>query len=162
MRPYFESFEIFSRDEIQEIENLCVSYISQFFEYTTNRGNKDGNRICIPEQKPFLKYLNKFSFDCHAMFMHHKPDVQVIRHVDDPNKRNCVLITPLYNNSKISPCYFYENDHVETPTATCHYEYGKSTLINTQQYHDLKNNENERYSFHVCFENDFDEVVKTL
>lgn len=154
MDKYFKSYQgIFSDQEIAELREMCDNLTGKHISYITDKGNTDGNYIYVPEDQSIIqKYLDKFEQKTWGMFMYHPPYGKVIRHVDDAKSRDCCLLTPLYDVKNIAPCYFYDTyDETAPPVATCHYEYGKSTLINTQEIHNLENNENERHTFQVCF-----------
>lgn len=158
---YFKEYDIFSFEEIQELETICNGV--EFYDYTTDTGRKDNNRISADGLQPKItKFLKKFPIKCWGQFMNQKPNVIVEKHTDEipsgwPLKTK--LLTPLYHDNNVPLNFYNKNNEI---LASCNYQYGKSVLVNTQQLHGFKNNNYERHTFQVCFAENFDEIEKIL
>ena len=164
MTPYFYNIEkqLFSSELLNELESFVLSKLDSFLSYQLGNGKTDGNNYyyaedlkAIPEIKSFIKNCH---LDCFPMIVVHKPNVEVTKHVDSPNKRNTVIITPIHPAVGYSSTKFWQDDKC---VAVCEFNIGSSTFFNTQQTHSLTNNSNEyRFNLQLCFNEDFETVLK--
>ena len=168
MTPYFYNIEkqLFSSELLNELESFVLSKLDSFLEYRGGAGGiKQGNfgndyyysedLKAIPEIKSFIKNCH---LECFPMIVLHKPNGKVIKHVDDPNKRNTVIITPIHPAVGYSSTKFWQDDKC---VAVCEFNIGSSTFFNTQKTHSLTNNSNEyRFNLQLCFDEDFETVLK--
>ena len=163
MTPYFYNIEkqLFSSELLNELESFVLSKLDSFLSYQLGDGKTDGNNYyyaedlkAIPEIKSFIKncYL-----DCFPMIVLHKPNGKVIKHVDDPNKRNTVIITPIYPAKEYTSTKFWQDDNC---VAVCEFNKGGSTFFNTQKTHSLTNSNEYRFNLQLCFNEDFETVLK--
>jgi hypothetical protein len=164
MTPYFYNIEkqLFSSELLNELESFVLSKLDSFLSYQLGDGKTDGNNYYyaedlkkIPEIKSLIKNCH---LDCFPMIVLHKPNGKVIKHVDDPNKRNTVIITPIHPAVGYSSTKFWQDENC---VAVCEFNIGSSTFFNTQKTHSLTNNSNEyRFNLQRCFDEDFETVLK--
>ena len=168
MTPYFYNIEkqLFSSELLNELESFVLSKLDSFLEYQGGDGGiKQGNfgndyyysedLKKIPEIKSLIKNCH---LDCFPMIVVHKPNVEVTKHVDSPNKRNTVIITPIHPAVGYSSTKFWQDDKC---VAVCEFNIGSPTFFNTQKTHSLTNNSNEyRFNLQLCFDEDFETVLK--
>lgn len=164
MIPYFYNLEkqIFSDSLINELEIFVKNNLDSFVEYRGDDDEIDGNNYyyskelkAIPEIKSFMK---KSSLECFPMIVLHKPNSRVIKHTDDPYKRNTLIITPIHPRTDYHPTYFWSGDRL---VATCEFSKGSPVLFNTQMTHSLNNDSDEhRFNLQLCFNEDFETVLK--
>ena len=164
MTPYFYNIErqLFSSELLNELESFVLSKLDSFLSYQLGNGKTDGNNYyyaedlkAIPEIKSFIKNCH---LDCFPMIVVHKPNVEVTKHVDSPNKRNTVIITPIHPAVGYSSTKFWQDDKC---VAVCEFNIGSSTFFNTQKTHSLTNNSNKyRFNLQLCFDEDFETVLK--
>jgi hypothetical protein len=164
MIPYFYNIEkqLFSSVLINALESFVLNKLNLFIEYQGDDGEIDGNNYYyakdlkeMPEIKSFIK---KCSLECFPMIVLHKPNSEVIKHIDDPYKRNTVIITPIHPATKYPSTKFWQDDKC---VAICEFNKGSSTFFNTQQMHSLTNNSDEyRFNLQLCFNEDFETVLK--
>ena len=164
MTPYFYNIEkqLFSSELLNELESFVLSKLDSFLSYQLGDGKTDGNNyyyaddlIAIPEIKSFIKNCH---LECFPMIVVHKPNVEVTKHVDSPNKRNTVIITPIHPAVGYSSTKFWQDDKC---VAVCEFNIGSAIFFNTQKTHSLTNNSNEyRFNLQLCFDEDFETVLK--
>jgi hypothetical protein len=164
MTPYFYNIErqLFSSELLNELESFVLSKLDSFLSYQLGDGKTDGNNYyyaedlkAIPEIKSFIKNCH---LECFPMIVLHKPNGKVIKHVDDPNKRNTVIITPIHPAAGYASTKFWQDENC---VAVCEFNIGSSTFFNTQKTHSLTNNSNEyRFNLQLCFDEDFETVLK--
>jgi len=164
MTPYFYNIEkqLFSSELLNELESFVLSKLDSFLSYQLGNGKTDGNNyyyaddlIAIPEIKSFIKNCH---LECFPMIVVHKPNVEVTKHVDSPNKRNTVIITPIHPAVGYSSTKFWQDDKC---VAVCEFNIGSAIFFNTQKTHSLTNNSNEyRFNLQLCFDEDFETVLK--
>ena len=164
MTPYFYNIEkqLFSSELLNELESFVLSKLDSFLSYQLGNGKTDGNNYyyaedlkAIPEIKSFIKNCH---LECFPMIVLHKPNGKVIKHVDDPNKRNTVIITPIHPAVGYASTKFWQDENY---VAVCEFNIGSSTFFNTQKTHSLTNNSNEyRFNLQLCFNEDFETVLK--
>lgn len=164
MIPYFYNIDkqLFSSALINELETFVMNKLDSFVEYQGDDGEIDGNNYHyskelkdIPEIKSLIK---RCSLECFPMIVLHKPNSEVIKHVDDPYKRNTVIITPIHPAKDYPSTKFWKDDKC---VAICDFNKGSSIFFNTQQIHSLTNNTNEyRFNLQICFDEDFETVIK--
>lgn len=165
MIPYFYKFDqpLFSDNLISEVDLFVKSKLEKFVAYESDN-EKDGNNYYyakdlkeIPEIKSFIKCCSLESF---PMIVLHNPNTEVIKHIDDPNKRNTVIITPIHPTSGYTSTYFWNSRTDTEPIVACDFKKGSSVLFNTQKIHSLVNNTNEyRCNLQICFDEDFETVL---
>lgn len=168
MIPYFYNLngQLFSESLVEEVTHIAMAKINSFVAYPASDISFDGNNYYhsnelkeIPEINSFMK---KCSLKCYPLIMLHKPNSLVIKHIDDlKNKRNTVIITPLSDNSRYLPTYFWNNKEDIDPVETCNFSKNVSVLFNTQKIHSLINDSSEyRINLQICFNEDFETVLK--
>ena len=138
----------------------------EFIEYAGhNTGKPDGNyyfiRGPLRELAGIQKWIRSCVIDCYPLIMRHYPGIEVPRHIDNPNGRNCLLISPLLPENDYVPTNFYETLDSDLPIASADFRDRMPILINTQRVHGLVNNNNLRMNFQICFTEKFS-VVKEL
>ena len=117
MTPYFYNIEkqLFSSELLNELESFVLSKLDSFLSYQLGNGKTDGNNYyyaedlkAIPEIKSFIKNCH---LECFPMIVLHKPNGKVIKHVDDPNKRNTVIITPIHPAVGYASTKFWQDEN---------------------------------------------------
>lgn len=165
---YRQLFSSLLTDEEKEIlVNKALADDESFFAYKGQKtGKPDGNYIYV---RGFLREVDfvqrivrSCTIDCYPLIMKHYPGTPVPIHVDNPNGRNCVIITPLIPKIDYVPTLFWKNFDSTEPCDIADFSDGKSILINTQSLHSLNNNDNLRMNFQICFESDFRTVAEKL
>ena len=175
MIPYFYRLkeDIFS-DELKEyVVKNSLENVNKFVAYAGTKSNLvDGNNYyygpMINEHPEVKKIKDSCTLSCFAIVMLHKPYTKVLKHVDDPNKRNCVLATPLYPKENYAPTWFWkpEGEFVDWQKkelellATCEFSDMKPVFLNTQEIHSLQSTHDYRINLQLCFDEPFDFVVK--
>lgn len=167
MIPYFYNLnkKLFSDSLINEIERFVLNKLESFVEYQGDDGEIDGNNYYyskdLKEIHEIKSFIKNCSLECFPMIVLHKPNSKVIKHKDDPYKRNTVIITPIHPDTEYASTHFWNDFQDVNPAATCNFTKGISTLFNTQKIHSLTNNTNEyRFNLQICFDENFDTVLK--
>ena len=165
MLPYFLNLdkELITEETKQKLLDLSISNIDNFISYRTQKSNAvDGNTFLKPsyfDSIPELKQLiNSCTLPCTALGMLHKPHTSVIKHTDDPNKRNTVIIIPLQPKENFPPTFFWTNESDDTPVATCNFG-PHGAIFNTQIFHSLVAGPDTRVNFQLCFNEPFAFIV---
>ena len=168
MLPYY--FNLNKRlisDELSEtLLEIAKKHIDDFTDYKGQQnGLKDGNSYIAPFRHADLfnhseiEELKKVcTLNFFPIFMMHRHTTKVDIHIDDPNSRNCVIITPLFPKVNYVPTRFWEKGKTE-PVAICHFDNFNSTLVNTQIYHDLENIDSYRFNLQFCFNESMEKVA---
>ena len=177
MRPYFYklSHSLISDTLKEKIIKLSNEQLGDFISYTGQRtGKADGNHFyfgkLLNEDPDIISLISSCTLTCFPIIMLHYPNTKVLRHIDNPNKRNCVLLTPVFPKEDYTPTWFWNptgefdtwEDQDLEPAATCNFENQNSVLLNTQQPHSLTSNDSFRINFQLCFERSFDDVYEKL
>lgn len=177
MSPYFYklSYSILSDTLKEKIISLSKENLKDFVSYKGQRtGIEDGNNFyfgkLLNNELEIKNIVDSCTLTCFPIIMLHYPNTKVIRHVDNPNKRNCVLITPVFPKEDYTPTWFWNpigefdtwEDQNLKPVSTCNFENQNSVLLNTQQPHSLTSNDSFRINFQLCFENSFADVYEKL
>jgi hypothetical protein len=174
MNPYYYDIEedIFSEDLKQYVIKNSLANTDKFIAYA-GALNKliDGNNFyfgnMISQHPEIIKVVNSCTLKCYPVVLLHKPNAKILKHVDDPNKRNCVLITPLYPNENYTPTWFWKKEggfldwqknELEL-MATCSFPNMKPAFLNTQQVHSLETSDSYRINLQLCFDDPFEAVV---
>jgi len=175
MEPYFYKLkqDIFSKDLKDYIVNFTFNNLDKFISYKGKKVNyEDGNNFylgsALQDSSEITEVIRSCNLDCFPVIMMHKPNTKVIKHVDDPNGRNCVLSTPLYPNESYSPTWFWkgEGTFVEWQfkdlelLATCEFDDMMPAFLNTQKIHSLKTLDSYRINLQLCFKESFEVVVE--
>ena len=139
--------------------------LESFIDYHGQLTNEwDGNSYLyvdeISNNPDIVRIKNSCSLYFFTVIMMHKPNVTVKKHVDDPNNRNCLIITPLAPKENYAPTRFWEKGN-PNPVAVCDFSDFNSALVNTQMIHDLENCESYRFNLQFCFNEPY-QVVKEL
>ena len=168
MLPYYLNLnKRLISDELSEtLLEIAKNHINDFTDYKGQAtGIADGNSYIAPFRHASLfnhNEIQEFKNSCilkfFPVFMMHRPNVKVDIHADDPNGRNCVIITPLFPKTNYVPTRFWEKDKTE-PVAICHFDNFNSTLVNTQIHHDLENIDSYRFNLQFCFTEPMEEVA---
>lgn len=168
MDPYF--FKLPYRLLDDNTENLIVERAmenpTEFFAYKGQvTGKEDGNYIFVRgflrELEGVQRLMRACTVECYPLVMRHFPNTLVPIHIDNPNSRNCVIISPLIPKVNYVPTYFWENFDSVIPLATADFSDRMPALINTQRLHSLTNNDALRMNFQLCFSDNF-LVIKNL
>jgi hypothetical protein len=167
MLPYFLNLNerIINDEACLMLLEIANTNIESFLDYRGRLNNEfDGNstyslrNTLIPKIQE-LKNSCKLNF--HSTLFMHRPNIIVKKHRDDPNKRNCVLVTPLAPKENYAHTNFFQNFNDEEPVATCDFSNFNSVFLNTRQFHSLKNYDVYRFNVQFCFNESF-EVVTDL
>ncbi len=167
--PYFHKLSNHLIDN--ETRSILVSHAlaksDEFFAYKGQRtGNEDGNYIFVRgflrEVEGVQKLMRACTVECYPLIMKQHSNLKGPIHVDNPNGRNCVIITPLIPEKDFVSTNFYTSFEDAVPVASVDYSDGLPALINTQRLHNLNNNDNLRMNFQLCFENSFNEIRNLL
>jgi len=169
LNKYFYQLEtpILHQAEKDELIALALSHDNDFKSYVAmSSGITDGNQLWRDVdlyEKPFVKRLtDNCNIPCFPVFVRHQPNVRVIKHTDDPNKRNTVLSMPLTPKVNYPPTYFFVSREEPKPIAIARFPELNACLLNTQEVHALINTADElRINFQLCF-NDTFEVVREM
>jgi hypothetical protein len=163
MLPYYLNLNkrLISDKLSETLLGIVKHHIDDFADYKSqSTGKPDGNAY-IAYLAPFIhpdlflhSEINELKKSCalnfSPTFMMHRPNTKVDIHSDDPNGRNCVIITPLFPKVNYVPTRFWEKDKTE-PVAVCDFSDFNSALVNTQINHDLKNIDSYRFNLQFCF-----------
>lgn len=161
------SFNLLTDDQKKVLVEKSLTDDDKFFAYTGQRtGKPDGNYIYIRgflRETDFVQNIvRSCTIDCYPLVMKHYPGTPVPIHVDNPNGRNCVIITPLIPEQGYVPTLFWKSYDATEPCDSADFSDGGSILVNTQVLHSLTNNDNLRMNFQICFEKSFNEVRDLL
>ena len=154
----------------EETRSILVSHAmaksDEFFAYKGQRtGNEDGNYIFVRgflrEVEGVQRLMKACTVECYPLIMKQHSNLQGPIHVDNPNGRNCVIITPLVPKKDFVSTNFYTSFEDTVPVASVDYSDELPALINTQRLHNLNNNDNLRMNFQLCFTDKFS-VIRDL
>ncbi len=171
MIPYFfeTANRIISQDLSEKLIEISFNNLEKFISYKSKLtpGLVDGNNFLygplLDSLDEIKKITNSCSLSCFPMIIMHKPMVKVIKHRDDPNKRNTVLSTPLFPNKEYVSTNFWEKDQNGVATllaAVCVFTNNNSVFLNTNKIHNLENNDNYRLNLQFCFDEPFEHVTE--
>lgn len=169
MDPFFYKLPFRLLDD--KTENLIVEKAmenpSEFFAYKGQRtGKEDGNYIFVRgflrEVEGVQRLMKACTVECYPLIMKQHSNLKGPIHVDNPNGRNCVIITPLVPKKDFVSTNFYTSFEDTVPVASVDYSDELPTLINTQRLHNVNNNDNLRMNFQLCFKNSFVEIRNLL
>lgn len=165
MHYYDLNLKLFSAETLAALTALALTNKDNFVEYRGRRTNTpDGNNYLIfgirdiPEVREFMENCVLETYP--VLFMHH-PLSHVVRHVDDANKRNCVIIQPLSPVGNYSSTIFWDSyDSIEY-SDVADFSDMNAKLVNTQVIHSVENaSTSPRINFQFCFSESFDFVKK--
>jgi hypothetical protein len=169
MLPYYLNLnKRLISDELSEtLLEIAKIHIDEFRDYKGQAsGLTDGTSYIAPFRHADLfnhieiEELKKVcTLNFFPIFMMQKPNTVVKIHADDPNGRNCVIITPLFPKVNYVPTCFWEKGKTE-PVAVCHFDNFNSTLVNTQILHNLENIDSYRINLQFCFTEPMEEVAQ--
>ena len=169
MDPFF--YKLPNRLLDDATENLIVEKAmenpDEFFAYKGQlTGKEDGNYIFVRgflrELAGVQRLMRACTVECYPLVMRHFPNTPVPIHIDNPNGRNCVIISPLIPKVNYVPTYFWESLDSTVPVATADFSDRMPVLVNTQRLHSLTNNENLRMNFQLCFTDRFSVIQDLL
>jgi hypothetical protein len=168
MLPYYLNLNkrLISDKLSETLLEIAKNHIDEFTDYKGHRtGLPDGTSYIAPFRHADLfnhseiEELKKSStLDFFPVFMMQRPNTTVTIHADDPNGRNCVIITPLFPRENYVPTLFWEKGKTE-PVAVCYFDNFNSALLNTQKYHNLKNIDSYRINLQLCFAEPMEKVA---
>jgi hypothetical protein len=168
MLPYYLNLNkrLISDDLSQSLIKIAKHHIDDFTDYKSQEtGLKDGNSYIAPfshselfNHSEIKELTNSCMLKFFTIFMMHRPNTIVDIHVDDPNGRNCVIITPLFPKVNYVPTRFWGKNKTDL-LSVCHFDNFNSTLVNTQIYHDLENIDSYRFNLQFCFTEPIEEVA---
>lgn len=168
LNPYF--YKLASTLLDVETERLIVNKAMEnpeaFFAYKGQAtGKEDGNYIFVKgflrELEGVQRLIKSCTLECYPLVMKHHPNTPVPIHIDNPNGRNCVIISPLIPTTGYAPTHFWDSFDAAEPVATVKFDDMVPALINTQRLHSLTNNDNLRMNFQLCFTESF-AIVREL
>lgn len=169
MIPYFYQLDtpILTQEEKHDLIELASLHNNDFKSYVSANGVVDGNQIWRDVdlyEKAFIKRLvENCSLPCVPVLVRHQPGAKVLKHIDDPNKRNTVLSMPLTPKEEYSPTYFFSNQQDSRPVAIARFTNLNACLLNTQQVHGLINQSSQiRINLQLMFNDSFDEVHRLI
>ncbi len=177
MSPYFYKLtkSVISNTLKEKIIKISTEHLDEFTSYKGQRtGKPDGNHYffgkLLNEEPEIASLVSSSTLPCFPLIMLHYPNTKVLRHVDNPNKRNCVLLTPVFPTVNYTPTWFWNpkgpfegwEEEDLTPVATCEFENMNSVLLNTQLPHSLETTDSFRMNFQLCFEASFENVYERL
>lgn len=169
MDPFFYKLPYRLLDDATE--NLLVQKAmenpDEFFAYKGQRtGKEDGNYIFVRgflrEVEGVQRLMKACTVECYPLVMRQSPNTPGPIHIDNPNGRNCVIISPLLPKIDYVPTQFWESFDSTVPLATADFSDRMPALINTQKLHNINNNNNLRMNFQLCFEKSFNEIRNLL
>lgn len=155
----------------EETRSILISHATgksdEFFAYKGQRtGKEDGNYIFVrgflKEVEGVQRLIRACTVECYPLIMKQHANLKGPIHIDNPNGRNCVIITPLIPEKDFVSTNFYTSFEDTVPIVSVDYSDGLPALINTQRLHNLNNNDNLRMNFQLCFENSFNEIRNLL
>jgi hypothetical protein len=178
MIPYFYKLQapLISKELGEKIVKIALDNLDKFVSYKGQRTGKfDNNNYyygpLINDELEIQKLVTSCTLKCFPIMMVHYPHVKVIRHIDNPNKRNTVIAMPLFPEDSYSPTWFWqpkgpfeqwEEEELE-PVATVEFTENIPVLLNTQEVHSLENpTDSFRVQLQLCFENSFSDVYEKL
>lgn len=169
MIPYFFDlgFSIFSHEEKEEILEVANVNRKKFISYISKQGVKDGNELWKGDDLSRLpcikKYLDSCNIEIFAMLVMHLPGVSIVKHIDEPNRRNCAISTPIRPFLNYPPTYYFSSRESTTPVAVATFPKMNSCLLNTQEFHSLKNTSTDfRLNVQLAFNDPFEVVVDLI
>jgi hypothetical protein len=146
--------------------------IDDFVSYVGQGASRDTGinflRDQIVEHQEIKDLVNSCSLKCYPVVLMVLPHTKLSRHVDDPNKRNCVLSIPLYPTANFPPMWFWKPEGITLQDwqtnnlellATCNFENMTAAFLNTQQVHSVHTFDDYRFNFQLCFNDSFEIVV---
>ena len=165
MNSYFYQLDTpilteFERDKLVELTTI---HNDDFKAYVSVRNVVDGNetwRDTDLYELSFIKQLTEnCTLPCIPVIIRHQPNAKVIKHTDDPNKRNTVLSIPLTPKVGYPPTYFFTSREETKPAAVARFINLNACLLNTQQVHGLINTSPTlRINFQLAFNEPFEQV----
>jgi hypothetical protein len=168
MDPFFYKlpFRLLDNETENLIVNKAMENPSEFFAYKGQAtGKEDGNYIFVRgflrELEGVQRLMKSCTVECYPLVMRQFPNTLGPIHIDNPNGRNCVIISPLLPKVDYVPTQFWESFDSTVPLATADFSDRMPALINTQRLHNITNNNNLRMNFQLCFTDKFS-VVKAL
>jgi hypothetical protein len=168
MNSYFYQLDIpiLTESEKDKLVELATFHNDDFKAYVSVRNVIDGNetwRDTDLYELPFIKRLTEnCTLPCIPVFVRHQPAAKVIKHTDDPNKRNTVLSIPLTPKVGYSPTYFFTSREETKPAAIATFPNLNACLLNTQEVHGLINTSSDmRINFQLAFNESF-ELVREM
>ena len=121
MNNYFFDLGVplLTEDEKQSVIDLAKKNLHNFVPYKARAdGTVDGNEFLpanfLLGSKEIWKLLKSCKVRCFPMIIKHVPKVEVIKHIDDANKRNTVISIPLCPKD-YSPTYFWDKIDSQNP-----------------------------------------------
>lgn len=166
MAPYYHDLgrRLISAELTATLTDLARQCRREFVEYKTAAGGRsDGNNFlagarlaALPAVEDLVSAMTR---PCQPVLMLHPAGTVVMRHVDDANGRNSVLITPLWPVEDFPPTRFYVESAL---AAECHYPSGNTCLINTQICHDVAVSDKPRLNFQLGFNEPFEKILGLL
>ena len=173
MEPYFYTIqeEIVSKSFKEFLTNHSFNRLDDFVpNFVKKQQVYDGNNILkIENLSEIWSLKNQCCLNFKSLVLMHRPNSKILKHIDGPHKRNCVIIVPLYPHTAYAPTKFYKtkdknldnfSDSNHQLAAVCNFDDMKSVFFNTQEMHSLSNNNNFRFNLQLCFNETFTEVIE--
>ena len=158
---------LLTEEEKKSVINLAEKNLTNFIPYQSMAdGAVDGNEFLpanfLLSSKEVWKLLKNCKIQCFPMIIKHAPGTEVLRHIDDPNKRNTVISIPLCPVD-YSPTYFWESISSTEPKATATFPNMNACLLNTQAIHNLVNqSKTVRLNLQLCFKEPFVQIKNKI
>jgi hypothetical protein len=83
-------------------------------------------------------------------------------HTDGNHKRRAVLATPLTPSNRFSSTLFYKTTDEDSLYQSCNYLDNCSAFLNTQKYHSVRTEDQERLNFQFAFDMPYTEVISLV
>jgi hypothetical protein len=184
MIPYFYKLQstLISEELGDKVVKLALDNLDKFVSYKGQKtGIEDNNNYyfgpLLSQEPEIQRLVGSCTLECFPIIMLHRPNIKVIRHVDNPNRRNTVLSIPLFPKGSYSPTWFWKPkesfekwslfeklEEIELElVATVDFTDNMPVLLNTQKVHSLDNlTESFRVQIQLCFGDSFEAVYEKL
>lgn len=169
MIPYFYNLktQLLTTTEKAQVIDVAVKHRDEFISYVSKNGTTDGNQLWRGDDLYNLPCVSKLvsscALVCVPVIIRHAPNSVVIKHVDDPNKRNTVLSIPLSPTVGYAPTGFFKKMEDTVPASISRFENMDACLLNTQEIHGLINRSSEdRLNLQLMFNDSFYTVVQLI
>jgi hypothetical protein len=155
---------LISEDGLNGLRKLGLSNLKNSREYIVHdNGLPDGNRfykLGLNAIKDVKRLVNTCSIPCYPMLVIHAPGAVITKHTDDPNKRNCTILQPLYPITGYTNTIFY--DSINSLTGhIADFQNFMPKIFNTQAVHSVENTSLVyRFNLQLCFSEPIAVVVQ--
>ena len=184
MIPYFYKLQstLISEELGDKVVKIALDNLDKFVSYKGQKtGKEDNNNYyfgpLLSQEPEIQRLVDSCTLECFPIIMLHRPNITVIKHVDNPNRRNTVLSIPLFPKGGYSPTWFWKPkepfekwslfeklEEIELElVATVEFTDNMPVLLNTQKVHSLDNlTDSFRVQIQLCFSDSFEAVYEKL